>query len=235
MLCSCFSLKSYSIKKKKKMDFSDGTMNHQWSENTGQILFCLREWPVHSSGQHIFHGMQGSSSKNWQGAGPAYSWGWARRWGYRRRQKSSMRIEWNVEWVTTVSYFTAVWRKAPLLLHNHWNWIEAVQGINNECVFYMLTEENLHLVTEIMCPSVLSPVSNLRSRSQSRSYPTDRGKPRKQSLQRAILSLYKVSITWYPKTTRLQSAACKDCQVKREISIWNQGMYLQLTFIILEA
>lgn len=73
MLCSCFSLKSYSIKKKKKMDFSDGTMNHQWSENTGQILFCLREWPVHSSGQHIFHGMQGSSSKNWQGAGPAYS------------------------------------------------------------------------------------------------------------------------------------------------------------------
>lgn len=131
-------------------------MNHQWSENTGQILFCLREWPAHSSGRHIFHGMQGSGSKHWHGAGPAYSWGWARRWRYRRRQKSDVRREWNVERVTTVSYFTAVWRKAPLLLHNHWNWMEAAQGINNECVFDTLREENLHLVTEITCPSLLS-------------------------------------------------------------------------------
>lgn len=193
------------------MDFSDSTMNHQWSENTGQILFCLREWPVHSSGQHIFHGMQGSSSKNWQGAGPAYSWGWARRWRYRRRQKSNVRIEWNVERVTTVSYFTAVWRKAPLLLHNRWNWMEAAQGINNECVFYTLRKENLHLATEIMCPSLLSPVSSLCSWSQSRSYPADRGEARKQPLQRAILSLHKVSITRYPKIAGLQSAACKEC------------------------
>lgn len=193
------------------MDFSDSTMNHQWSENTGQILFCLREWPVHSSGQHIFHGMQGSSSKNWQGVGPAYSWGWARRWRYRRRQKSYVRIEWNVERVATVSYFTAVWRKAPLLLHNRWNWMGAAQGINNECVFYTFREENLHLITEIMCPSLLSPVSSLRSRSQSRSYPTDRGETRKQPLQRAILSLHKVSITRYPKIAGLQSAARKEC------------------------
>lgn len=193
------------------MDFSDSTMNHQWSENTGQILFCLREWSVHSSGQHIFHGMQGSSSKIWQGAGSAYSWGWARRWRYRRRQKSNVRIEWNVERVTTVSYFTAVWRKAPLLLHNRWNWMEAAQGINNECVFYALRKENLHLATEIMCPSLLSPVSSLRSRSQSRSYPADRGEARKQPLQRAILSLHKVSITRYPKIAGLQSAACKEC------------------------
>ncbi|KAK4821373.1 hypothetical protein QYF61_018911 [Mycteria americana] len=89
--------------------------------------------------------------------------------------------------------------------------MEAAQGINNECVFHTLREENLHRITEIMCFSLLSPVSSLCSRSQSRSYPTDRGETRKQPLQRAILSLYKVSITRYPKSAGLQSAACKEC------------------------
>lgn len=193
------------------MDFSDCTMNHPWSENTGQILFCLIEWPVHSSGQHIFHGMQGSSSKNWQEVGPAYSWGWARRWRYGRRQKSNVRIEWNVERVATVSYFTALWRKAPLLSHNRWNWMEAARGINNECASHTFREENLRLVRELTCPSLLSPVSSLCARSQSRTYPTDRGEAGKQPLQRAVLSLYKVSITRHPKITGLQPAACKEC------------------------
>lgn len=79
-----------------------------------------------------------------------------------------------------------------------------LRGINNECASHMLREENLHLVREIMCPSLLSPVSSLCSRSQSRTYPADRGETRKQPLQRAVLSLYKVSITRHPKITGLQ-------------------------------
>jgi len=34
--------------------------------------------------------------------------------------------------------------------------MEAAHGINNECVFYTLREKNLHLITEIMCLSLLS-------------------------------------------------------------------------------
>lgn len=90
-----------------------------------------------------------------------------------------------------------------------------LRGINNECASHTLREENLHLVRELMCASLLSPVSSLCSRSQSRTYPTDRGETRKQPLQRAVLSLYKVSITRHPKITGLQPAACQEmCQVE---------------------
>lgn len=96
-----------------------------------------------------------------------------------------------------------------------------LRGINNECASHTLREQNLHLVGELMCPSLLSPVSSLCSRSQSRTYPADRGETREQPLQRAVLSLHKVSITRRPK-------GCSQQLLRnvagRDISAW--GRYL---------
>lgn len=102
-----------------------------------------------------------------------------------------------------------------------------LRGINNECASHTLGEENLHFDTELMCPSLLSPVSSLCSRSQSRTYPADRGETWEQPLQRAVLSLHKVSITRHLKI----SSAYQECARWRFHSSLNLRQVSLLTLL----